>query len=31
VSGELYNAVAGALAGVAGLIAVLLAEKAKPE
>lgn len=31
VSGELYNAVAAALAGVAGLIAVLLAEKAKPE
>lgn len=31
VSGELYNAVAGALAGVAGLVAVLLAEKAKPE
>ena len=31
VSGELYNAVAGALAGVAGLIAVLLVEKGKPE
>lgn len=31
VSGELYNAAAGAIAGVAGLVAVLLAEKAKPE
>lgn len=31
VSGELYNAVAGAVAGVAGLVAVILAEKAKPE
>lgn len=31
VSGELYNAVAGALAGVAGLVAVLLAEKSQPE
>lgn len=31
MSGELYNAVAGAIAGVAGLVAVLLAEKAKPE
>lgn len=31
VSGELYNAVAAAVAGVAGLVAVILAEKAKPE
>jgi hypothetical protein len=31
VSGELYNAAAGAIAGVAGLVAVLLAEKGKPE
>lgn len=31
VSGELYNAAAGAIAGVAGLVAVILAEKAKPE
>lgn len=29
VSGELYNAAAGALAGVAGLVAVILAERAK--
>jgi hypothetical protein len=27
MSGELYNAVAGAIAGVAGLVAVLLADK----
>jgi hypothetical protein len=27
VSGELYNAVAGAIAGIAGLIAVFLADK----
>lgn len=27
VSGELYNAVAGAIAGVAGLVAVLLSDK----
>jgi hypothetical protein len=31
VSGELYNAAAAAIAGVAGLVAVILAEKAKPE
>ena len=31
VSGELYNAAAGAIAGVAGLIAVLMADKAKGE
>ena len=31
ISGELYNAVAAAIAGVAGLVAVLLVEKAKPE
>ena len=31
VSGELYNAVAAALAGVAGLVAVLLADKAPAE
>jgi hypothetical protein len=31
VSGELYNAVDAAIAGVAGLVAVILAEKAKPE
>jgi len=29
VSGELYNAAAGAIAGVAGLVAVILAERAK--
>ena len=29
VSGELYNAAAGALAGVAGLVAIILAERAK--
>ena len=31
VSGELYNAAAGAIAGVAGLIAVLMSDKAKGE
>ena len=31
ISGELYNAAAGAIAGIAGLVAVLLAEKGKPE
>jgi len=31
VSGELYNAAAAAIAGVAGLIAVILAEKGKGE
>lgn len=31
VSGELYNAAAAAIAGVAGLVAVILAEKSKPE
>jgi hypothetical protein len=31
VSGELYNAAAAAIAGVAGLVAVLLAEKSKGE
>lgn len=31
ISGELYNAAAAALAGIAGLVAVLLAEKGKPE
>ena len=31
ISGELYNAAAAAIAGVAGLLAVILAEKSKPE
>lgn len=31
VSGELYNAVAAAVAGVAGLVAMLLADKAHAE
>ena len=31
VSNELYGAVSAAIAGVAGLVAVILAEKAKPE
>ena len=31
ISGELYNAAAGAIAGIAGLVAVLLMEKGKPE
>lgn len=31
VSGELYNAAAGAIAGVAGLIAVIMSDKAKGE
>lgn len=31
VSGELYNAVAAAVAGVAGLVAMLLADKADAE
>lgn len=31
ISGELYNAAAGAIAGIAGLVAVLLAEKGTPE
>jgi hypothetical protein len=31
VSGELYHAAAAAIAGVAGLVAVLLAEKSKGE
>ena len=31
VSGELYNAAAAAVAGVAGLVAVILAEKGKGE
>jgi len=31
VSGELYNAAAAAIAGVASLAAVILAEKAKSE
>jgi hypothetical protein len=31
VSSELYGAVSAAIAGVAGLVAVILAEKAKPE
>lgn len=31
VSGELYNAAAGAIAGVAGLIAVLMSDKPKGE
>lgn len=31
ISGELYNAAAAAIAGVAGLLAVVLAEKSKPE
>jgi hypothetical protein len=31
ISTDLYNAAAAAIAGVAGLIAVVLAEKAKPE
>ena len=29
ISTDLYNAVAGAIAGVAGLVAVILAERAK--
>jgi len=29
ISNELYNAAAGAIAGVAGLVAVILAERAK--
>jgi hypothetical protein len=31
VSGELYNAAAAAIAGVAGLVAVILAEKGNGE
>jgi hypothetical protein len=31
VSSELYGAVSAVIAGVAGLVAVILAEKAKPE
>ena len=31
VSGELYNAAAGAVAGVAGLVSVLLAERERGE
>ena len=31
VSGELYNAAAGAIAGVAGLVAVLMSDKVKGE
>lgn len=31
ISGELYNAAAVALAGIAGLVAVLLAEKGSAE
>lgn len=31
ISTELYSAVSAAVAGVAGLVAVILAEKAKPE
>lgn len=31
VSGELYNAVAGAIAGLAGLVAVILADKGSAE
>lgn len=31
ISTDLYNAAATAIAGVAGLVAVILAEKAKPE
>ena len=31
ISTEFYSAVSAAVAGVAGLIAVVLAEKAKPE
>ena len=31
VSGELYNAAAGAIAGIAGLVAVLMSDKAKGE
>lgn len=30
VSGELYSAIAAALAGVAGLVAVILSEKSRP-
>ncbi|MFN3706514.1 MAG: hypothetical protein ACK4WM_11045 [Thermoflexales bacterium] len=31
LSGEMYQAVAAALAGVAGLVAVILSERSKPE